>query len=139
MRSFVHSFPVKPIKSIHRIMIRRLSCCCCTMMHVLLSSTARLKFPKTSLKTQRSEACWKVRDASCQLPWRLALSLFFFLFFSRRLVYRPFTQSMPLISYIFSRRVADASCRKNRREETGGETSGGCEGRRPIDSQSAGW
>lgn len=54
---------IKPI--IQPPLIRRLSCCCCTMTHVPLSSMGTHRFPKMSLKIQRSEACWKVR-AACQ-------------------------------------------------------------------------
>lgn len=43
--------------SFNHMLFRKLSCCCCTMMHVLLSSMGQLRFPKMSLKTQRSEAC----------------------------------------------------------------------------------
>lgn len=116
-------------------LIRRLSCCCYTMMHVRRSSMGARTFPKTSLKTQRSEACWKVRAAcqDCRSTARRVDSITVSpCVFAHAIAWCVIVE---IWAFLF---LMNTSGGENRGEETGGETSGSCTRRRPFNFEPAG-
>lgn len=115
---------IHPLNQFNHVLIRRLSCCCCAMMHVPRSSTGPHRFPRTSLRIQRSEPCWKVSTTR-----RSFIGLF-------GLLSHVWVSSLTLACAFIV--LVNTSGRENRRKETGGGTSGGCAGRRSFNVEPAG-